>query len=148
MLSADARQEAMMLGIRLTDPVGSIVGAAVATIRPTATLREAANALATDTVGLLVVVGARGVDGVLSERDIVAAIVDEVDVDVARVRDHATAELVSVDETASVVDAAAAMAAAEVRHLAITRRGEVVGVVSIRDVVNVLLEQAELITGA
>jgi signal-transduction protein with cAMP-binding, CBS, and nucleotidyltransferase domain len=135
-----------MLGMRMTDPVGGIVGAAVATIRPTDTLRDAATALATDTVGLLVVVGRAGVEGVISERDLVTAIVDEVDLDDARVRDHASSELVSVDETATVVEAAAAMANAEVRHLAITRDGEVVGVVSIRDVVNVLIEQTELFT--
>jgi signal-transduction protein with cAMP-binding, CBS, and nucleotidyltransferase domain len=135
-----------MLGMRMTDPVGEIVGAAVATIRPTDTLRDAATALATDTVGLLVVVGRAGVEGVISERDLVTAIVDEVDLDDARVRDHASADLVSVEETATVVEAAAAMANAEVRHLAITRDGEVVGVVSIRDVVNVLIEQTELFT--
>jgi signal-transduction protein with cAMP-binding, CBS, and nucleotidyltransferase domain len=135
-----------MLGIRLSDPVGSLVDAAVATIRSTATLREAASALAADAVGLLVVVGPRGVDGVLSERDLVTALADEVDIDQARVRDHASSELVSVEEDATIVDAAAAMAAAEVRHLAITRQGEVVGVVSIRDVVHVLLEQPDLTT--
>ncbi len=133
-----------MLGIRLTDPVGRVVGMVVATIRSTATLKEAADALTADTIGLLVVVGRSGVEGVLSERDLVAAIADEVDLATARVRDHASNELVTVEESASVVDAASAMAAAEVRHLAITRDEEVIGVVSMRDVVNVLLEQSEL----
>jgi signal-transduction protein with cAMP-binding, CBS, and nucleotidyltransferase domain len=136
-----------MLGIRLTDPVGRLIGSPVATISPTATLREAANALAADEVGLLVVVSPRGVHGVLSERDVITAIVDETDLEVARVRDHASAEIIGVEETATIVEAASAMAAGEVRHLAITRDGAVTGVISIRDVVNVLLEQQELVEG-
>lgn len=133
-----------MLGIRLTDPVGRLIGAPVATISPTATLRDAANALAADQVGLLVVASPRGVHGVLSERDVIGAIVEEVDLDLARVREHASGEIIGVEEDATVVDAAAAMAAGEVRHLAVTRDGAVTGVISIRDVVNVLLEQPEL----
>jgi CBS domain-containing protein len=136
-----------MLGIRLTDPVGRLIGQPVATISPTATLREAANALAADQVGLLVVVSPRGVHGVLSERDLILAIVEDTDLEVARVRDHASAEIIGVEEDATVVDAAGAMAAGEVRHLAVTRDGAMTGVISIRDVVNVLLEQQELVEG-
>jgi signal-transduction protein with cAMP-binding, CBS, and nucleotidyltransferase domain len=135
-----------MLGIRLTDPIGRLVGDPVATIRSTDTLRDAARALAAEGLGLLVVVDHRGVMGVLSERDVVAAIADDVDLDTERVRDHASTEVVSVEEDATVFDAAAAMATAEVRHLAFARHGVVTGVVSVRDVVNVLLESTDLQT--
>lgn len=137
----------MMLGIRLTDPIGRLVGDPVATIRPTDTLRDAARALASEGLGLLVVVDHRGVVGVISERDLVLAVSDEADLDIERVRDYASTDLVSVDEDASVVDAAATMAAAEVRHLAVSRHGVVIGVVSVRDVVNVLIEESEVEAG-
>jgi CBS domain-containing protein len=123
-----------------TDPVESLVGGPVATIRPTATLREAAESLAADGVGLLVVVDASGVRGVLSERDIVHAIAEDLDLTIERVLDSATTDLLTIDETASITAAAQAMSKAEIRHLAITRKGVVTGVVSIRDVVNVLLD--------
>lgn len=132
-----------MLGISLNDPVRTVTAVTVATITPTATLRAAAAALAADSVGLLVVVDARGVRGVLSERDIVLAIADDQDLTEARVRDHATADLVSIDEAASIIDAATTMAAAELRHLAVTRKDEVVGVVSVRDIVDVLVAQGD-----
>jgi hypothetical protein len=45
-----------MLGIRLTDPIGRLVGDPVATIRSTDTLRDAARGLAAEGLGLLVVV--------------------------------------------------------------------------------------------
>jgi len=131
-----------MLGIRLTDPVRGLVGDPVATIGPTATLRAAAEAMASDSVGLLVVVDTRGVLGVISERDIVTAVADGADLDEERVRDRIVDDIVTIDEGASVADAAATMAAAEIRHLAVSRRGDIYGVVSVRDIVNVLLETA------
>ena len=131
-----------MLGIRLSDPVRTLVGDPVATIGPTATLRAAAETMATDAVGLLVVVDTRGVLGVLSERDIVNAVAEGADLDDERVRDRLADDVVTIDEDASISDAAATMASAEIRHLGVTRGGDIYGVVSVRDVVNVLLEGA------
>ena len=62
----------------------------------------------------------------------------------ARVRDHATTDLVAVDEAESIIEAATTMSAAELRHLAVTRDGEVVGVISVRDIVDVLVAQGDL----
>jgi CBS domain-containing protein len=122
-----------------SDPVGGLVSPAVATIHPTATLRAAVEAMAADRLGLLVVTDAGGVTGVISERDIVTAIAEESDLTEERVRDHCASEIVSVDEETSIETAARAMADAEIRHLAVTREGAVIGVVSVRDVLTVLL---------
>jgi CBS domain-containing protein len=130
-----------MLGIRATDPIGSIVSTPVATVRPTATLRDAARLLAADRVGLLVVIDHRGVRGVLSERDLVTAVADGEDVELERVADYLVDDLVTVDEAVSIDAAARTMSEAELRHLTVSREGEVIGVVSIRDVVTALLEE-------
>jgi CBS domain-containing protein len=122
-----------------SDPVGRLVSPAVATIHPTATLRSAVESMAADRLGLLVVADASGVAGVISERDIVSALAEDADLAEERVRDHCASEVVSVDEGASVEVAAKAMADAEIRHLAVTRDGAVIGVVSVRDVLTVLL---------
>lgn len=127
-----------MSDIRPSDPVTRLLNGPVATIRPSATLREAAEALAADAVGLLVVVDHRGLVGVLSERDIVAGVADYAELDVERVSERVSDNVVSIEERSTVLEAAAAMADAEIRHLAVTRNGEVTGVVSIRDVVAVL----------
>ena len=131
-----------MLGIRLSDPVRTLVGDPVATIGPTATLRAAAETMSSDGIGLLVVVDTRGVLGVISERDLVNAVAEGADLDEERVRDRLADDVVTIDEDATVSDAAATMAAAEIRHLGVTRQGDIYGVVSVRDVVNVLLEGA------
>ena len=129
-----------MCNLRVTDPVGSLLGEVVATIAPSATLEQAARALAREQLGLLVVVDRTGVRGVLSERDVVAAVAEGAELDVERVTDHATDEIVSVDEATPIAGAATAMAGAEVRHLAVSRDGEIVGVISARDLVEVLAE--------
>jgi CBS domain-containing protein len=121
------------------DPVGGLVSPVVATIAPAATLKEAADAMASDGLGLLVVIDAKGPIGVISERDLVVAISDELDLTLERVRDHCAVEIVAVDEGVSVEDAARAMAEAQIRHLAVSRDGAVSGVVSIRDVLRVLV---------
>jgi CBS domain-containing protein len=129
-----------MSGTGAKDPIGGLVSPAVATVLPTATLRQAAEAMIADGLGLLVLADASGPVGVLSERDIVNAISEVLDVDEERVRDHSSGDIVSVDEGASVEDAARAMADAQIRHLAVTRDGAVVGVVSVRDVLRALVD--------
>jgi CBS domain-containing protein len=127
-----------MDGIDRKDPIRGLVSPAVATIVPTATLKEAADAMAADGLGLLVVIDAKGPTGVISERDLVVAVSEELDLAVERVRDHCADEIVAVDEGVSVEDAARAMADAQIRHLAVSRDGVVFGVVSVRDVLRVL----------
>jgi CBS domain-containing protein len=120
-------------------PIGDLLSPAVATILPTATLREAVETMAADGLGLLVVVEAAGPVGVLSERDIVTALAEDLDLTEERVRNHCSDEIVAVDAGASIDDAARAMADAQIRHLAVTRDGQVVGVVSVRDVLRILV---------
>jgi CBS domain-containing protein len=128
-----------MSGTTRNGPIGELVSPAVATIGPTATLRQAVDAMVADGLGLLVVTDANGPTGVLSERDIVVALSEDLGIDEERVRDHCSSEIVGVDVDASVEDAARAMADAQIRHLAVTRDGAVVGVVSVRDVLRALV---------
>jgi CBS domain-containing protein len=121
------------------DPIGTLMAPAVALVVPTATLRQAAESMIADGLGLLVVADANGPTGVISERDIVAAITEDLDLEVERVRDHGSDEIVSVPHDASIAAAALAMADAQIRHLAVTRDGAVVGVVSVRDVLRSLV---------
>lgn len=129
-----------MSGSGADGPIGALMAPAVATVLPTATLRQAAEAMMADGVGLLVVADVSGPTGVISERDIVAAVTDDLDLELERVRDHGADEIVSVDDEATITDAARAMADAQIRHLAVTRKGAVVGVVSVRDVLRSLVD--------
>ena len=124
-----------------SDPVDGLIGDPVATIRPTATLKEAAEQLAADDIGLLVVVDPGDVRGVISERDIVLAVAEGLNLDEERVRDSASTDVLKVEGSVTITDAAAVMTDAGIRHLAVARDGTIRGIVSIRDVVSVLLDQ-------
>lgn len=124
--------------------VGSLLGGPIATIRPTATLREAAEAMTADELGLLVVCDPGGMRGVLSERDVVRASAAAADLDVERVRDHASPDVITLPERAGVAAAAGAMLEADVRHLVVTRDGRPVGVVSVRDLLPLLVGAASV----
>lgn len=119
--------------------VASVVKAPIAIVSPSATLEDAATLLTADELGLLVVVGPNGIRGVISERDLVAAIADGADLAIERVADHASSDVLSVPESATLDETARLMRDAGVRHLVVTRRDEPVGVVSIRDVLDALL---------
>jgi CBS domain-containing protein len=131
-----------MAGILPTDPISKLTSMAVASITPSGTLQAAAEAMASEELGLLVVTTGKddGSVSVLSERDIIAAVAEHLDLSTERVVDHCRSEVVAVEETVSIADAARTMAEAQIRHLAVARDGYVVGIVSIRDVIVVLVD--------
>lgn len=106
----------------------------VLTLTPATTLREAAIALRTADVSLAVVSDGQRINGVISERDIVAAIAQGVDVDEAHVStmDAATLKCATPESTIDAV--AEEMLTAYVRHILVrSEDGTLVGVVSMRD---------------
>jgi CBS domain-containing protein len=131
-----------MAGILPTDPISTLTSMAVASIAPSGTLQAAAEAMTSEELGLLVVTTGKddGSVSVLSERDIVAAVAEGLDLSTERVVDHCRSEVVAVEETVSINDAARTMAEAQIRHLAVSRGGYVVGIVSIRDIIVVLAD--------
>ena len=123
----------------LDEPVASVAHTVIADVHATDTLREAAMRLAINHVGLLVVRRGALAVGVLSERDVVAALSEGADVDEARVEEAMTEDIAGVQETAPLRDAATVMAANGIRHLLVRRDGRVTGVVSARDVLAALM---------
>lgn len=97
-------------------------------------LREAARVLRDANIGALALVDGEEPVGILSERDIVRAVADGADVDQVWVADVASQDpryLTPVDtkETALTI-----MHEAGVRHLPVVDEGQLVGMVSLRDV--------------
>src|SRR5438270_14068238 len=110
----------------------------VLTIGPTHTLREAATRMSSRKVGAAVVLdGDQDQPGILTERDILDAIAQGQDVDVERVQDHLTSDIVVASPDWPVEKAAAAMVGGNFRHLVVCRGSEIVGMLSVRDIVRV-----------
>lgn len=132
-----------MLGIRLDDPVGKLIASAPAAVAPLTTLRGAASMLTSNWVGALLVTGAEGPAGIITERDLVHAIDDGVDTGDERVRSYMSEELETVHVDTSVREAGEVMLRDEIRHLVVVDdTGAAVGVVSMRDVLAAALDTA------
>jgi CBS domain-containing protein len=99
-----------------------------------ATLREAAGILTEESIGALLVHGPRGPAGLLSERDIVAALAEGSHPDRDRVRDFMTPDVASVAPSATIQEARDCMLDNEIRHLAVVNGEKTIGLISIRDV--------------
>jgi CBS domain-containing protein len=108
----------------------------VLSLGPGHTLRAAARLMAERRVGAAVVIDpeAHG-PGIITERDILHSVAAGEDPDRELVADHLTAELVFAAPEWSLEEAAAAMVKGSFRHLVVIERGEIVGVLSVRDIV-------------
>jgi CBS domain-containing protein len=108
----------------------------VLTVGPGHTLREAAKAMTERRVGAAVVLDpeAHG-PGVITERDILRSIAAGEDPDKELVAGHLTAELTFAAPDWSLERAATAMVTGGFRHLVVVERGELVGMLSMRDIV-------------
>jgi CBS domain-containing protein len=108
----------------------------VLTIGPRHTLRDAAAAMVRRNVGAAVVLDPEAPGpGVITERDILHAIASGEDPDTERVADHLTSNLTFASPDWSLEHAAVAMVKGSFRHLVVVEGGELVGILSMRDIV-------------
>jgi CBS domain-containing protein len=109
---------------------------AVLSVGPGHTLREAAAAMSQRQVGAAVVVDPEEQGpGVITERDVLHSVAAGENPDTERVADHLTARLTFASPDWSLERAAAAMVRGGFRHLIVVEGGEIVGMLSMRDIV-------------
>jgi len=120
-------------------------GRSVTTIAPEARISAAVALLRRHAIGALVVSrDGAAIDGILSERDIVAALADHgaATLDLA-VRDLMSREVITCRRDDAIADLAALMTERRIRHLPVVDRGALVGIVSIGDVVKNRIDEVE-----
>lgn len=122
----------------LLAPASELMSWPVATIDHECTVQEAIEVLGAEEVGALVVTRQERPIGVLSERDVIVHLARGADPAHLTAGEAMTSEVVSAPETITISDAARLLASADVRHLPLTRAGVIVGLVSSRDVIDVL----------
>jgi CBS domain-containing protein len=108
----------------------------VLTIGPAHTLREAARLMAARRVGAAVVMDAEHAGiGILTERDILDSIGADQDPDTEIAADHRTEHVVFATPDWTLQHAAETMVQAGFRHLVVVEGHEVIGLLSMRDIV-------------
>lgn len=126
---------------------GEICSRPVQTVRPDATVLEAARRMERHAVGSLVVIGRQGpVEGVLTDRDVVVRWAAREASASTTVADVMTRGMVAIAEETPVERAVAVMAEREVRRLVVTNEdGDLVGVLALDDILESLTEETEAI---
>ena len=119
-------------------------GTAVATIDPDVPVSELLRALAEHNVGAIVVVGSSGVAGIVSERDVVRHL-HEVGSDLlsSPVSAIMTADVFTCSPSDTVDSLTVVMTERRFRHVPVLSDGQLVGIVSIGDVVKSRIGQLE-----
>ena len=108
----------------------------VLTVGPGHTLREAARLMADRGVGAAVVIDPDGEGpAIVTERDMLISLGAGEDPDSEKVADHLTSDVVYAEPDWPLEQAAAEMVRGRFRHLIVTEGADVVGVLSVRDVV-------------
>jgi CBS domain-containing protein len=108
----------------------------VVTVSPGATLHDAAGAMAERQVGAAVVIDPEQPGpGIITERDVLQSVAKGQDPATELVRDHLSASITFAAPDWSLERAAEAMVRGGFRHLVVVDGGEMVGVLSMRDIV-------------
>lgn len=117
-------------------------GTSVVTIRPEQSLREAARLLAEHNIGALVVVNEAGqLVGIISERDIIRAATRGEDALSQPGSEVMTKEVIIGLPQDDLIAVANTMTEKRFRHLPIMEQGELVGIISMKDIVKCQRDQ-------
>ncbi|GAA3759973.1 CBS domain-containing protein [Salinactinospora qingdaonensis] len=129
--------------ITAAHPVHAIMTTSIFTVDGGDPLRSVAAAMTHHRIGALVVIEEEAPTGIISERDVVDALAEGGDPDEVWAADMIGTHTLWADPEDSVLHVARLMRGAEVRHIPVSHEGELVGIVSLRDVLDVLTAAAE-----
>ncbi len=133
------------VGIMKISQILNIKGWTVTTLPPGSKISDAASILADRNIGIAVIADDdRVVHGVISERDITRGLAHHgvAVIDMAT-DDLMTSEVITCSPETTVRDVLQLMATYDIRHLPVTQDEKLVGVISIRDVVDTRLGELE-----
>src|SRR5215208_2056615 len=108
----------------------------VVTVSPGVTLHDAARSMSERRVGAAVVIDPdQPGPGIITERDLLQSVGEGQDPDQEKVCDHLSAHLTFASPEWSLEGAAEAMVKGNFRHLVVVDGGDMVGILSMRDIV-------------
>jgi CBS domain-containing protein len=135
--------------VQPSDHVAGIMTTSVATIDAAASWAQALSELVGNQIGAILLVDDNDRIGLVSERDLVVALADaDVDLDARQIGEIATFDLIWAAPTDSIREVGVRMLDAEIRHMPVGNGHEVVGMVSARDVLRVLVDAHPGLAGA
>jgi len=120
-------------------PVKRVMARNLVTVDKQMTVQEVAKVMESKEVGSVLVLDKESgeIAGIVTERDIVKKVVAKgVDGSSYMVKGIMSSPLLTIDSNKTIFEAGDYMDQKKVRHLAVTENGKVVGVISVRDLIN------------
>lgn len=114
-------------------------------ISANATVKESADIMKNSKVGSILVSKENEIIGIITETDIIQKVVaGDLNPYVTKVENIMSFPLLTIDSEKTIIDANDLMDKKHVRHLGVTEEGELVGVISVRDLLHpIYLEKGE-----
>ena len=116
--------------------VREVMSPDVATVASDASVSDAAKVMVKGGFGSVIIVHGKMLVGILTERDVLRAAANETDLSTASVEDWMTPDPETAEPDLETEDAAGIMLSRGFRHLPVTQDGDLVGIVSLRDVLS------------
>ncbi len=129
--------------MRLKEILGQKKSSRIISIAGSATICQAAAEMTSNNVGALLVTIGKDVEGIVTERDLVRLWNREERERHSPIQRFMSAKLINASVDDSFEDALASMNANNIRHLVVKDGDKVVGVISIKDLVRVVVEAGQ-----
>ena len=121
--------------------VSDIMSRNVVTVSADETFADAAKILHEHKISSVIVQGEGGAGGIVTERDFVNLVSEGQDPYSVKVGDRMTKDLATVESKSDIAEAGKMMAERRIRHLPVVDKGELVGIISIRDLTSWAVEE-------
>jgi CBS domain-containing protein len=121
--------------------VSTVMHVQLVTARPEESAADAIRKMTGANVGSIVVVDDNAVVGIFTERDVLRLAGTGVDFESVGLRDAMTSDPLTISVDDGILEAAQLMGERRLRHLPVVQDGNLVGMVSIRDVLGFLAER-------
>ena len=135
------------IGLRTRMVVKDIMSSPVVTLDENATSNKAATLMDENDLGCVIITNKAGKPaGIITERDLVIRVLAKNLVpDAVKAKEIATSPLVTIQPDATISEAARRMSRLDIRRLGVVYKGNLVGLISSRDILGVMPELIEII---
>ena len=135
------------IGLRMRMVVKDVMSSPVVTLDEGATSNKVANFMDENKLGCLIVTNKTGKPvGIITERDLVVRVLAKnLKPDAVKAKEIMTSPLVTIEPEATISEAARRMSRLNIRRLGVIYKGNLVGIVSSKDILGVMPELIEII---
>jgi CBS domain-containing protein len=135
------------IGLRTRLLVKDVMSSPVVTLEEDATSDKAANLMGENNVGCVIVTNKEGKPlGIITERDLVIRVLAKnLKPDAIKAKEIMTSPLVTIEPEATITEAARRMSRLDFRRLGVLYKGDLLGLISSKDILGVMPELIEII---